>query len=366
MRKSLGFPCSSTVATVARASRRRTFDDTPARRAHASAGNERTPHIVSVSDVSDPMPRIFLIVSAVVHAALGMWVEVRGFTTHEPRVVLDTWAGHGIEVDATVGENPRSAEPPAPERSGEPEGAPSEKSSDATPSDAAPGVAVTSTAHLAKAASRARATPHRTEPALARPSDAPRPAAPDARSTTNGAQGAPAGAPEHGAESQQSSATTNGPFGAAGLPTGVRHLPKAFTRALGLASRGDPRWLALPPGTVGEVRFRLSVDEEGRLGALEVDPRDAARMPPVVEHMLENTRLLLVAGRFSLDASRERAGAQALRVRVVIDDAGASDTSADPTGLNELDYEPPAGSKPGRGSFRLNSGRRVIGWVYVE
>jgi hypothetical protein len=89
-------------------------------------------------------------------------------------------------------------------------------------------------------------------------------------------------------------------------------------------------------------------------------------VPPVVEHMLENTRLLLVAGRFSLDASHERAGAQALRVRVVIDDAGTSDTSADPTGLNELDYEPPAGSKPGRGSFRLNSGRRVIGWVYVE
>lgn len=312
------------------------------------------------------MPRIFLIVSVLVHAALGMWVQVRGFTTHEPRVVLDTWAGRGIEVEATVGENPRSAEPPAPDRSVETDGARADAPSDTAPSDdAAPGVAITKTAHRAKAASRARATPHRTEPSVTRARAAPKPAAPET-AAADGTKGAAAGAPQHGAEAQTSSSTTNGPFGAAGLPTGVRHLPKAFTRALGLASRGDPRWLTLPPGVVGEVRFRLSVDEEGRLGSLEYEPRDAARVPPVVEHLLENTRLLLVAGRFSLDASRERAGAQGLRVRVVIDDTGASDTSADPTGLNELDYEPPAGTKPGRGSFRLNSGRRVIGWVYVE
>ena len=309
------------------------------------------------------MPRIFLIASAIVHVALGMWVEVRGFTTHEPRVVLDTWAGRGIEVDATVGENPRSAEAPS-ERSIEPPAAPADTPSDAEPSDAAPGVAVTSTAHLAIAARRARATPHRATPA------APRAVETSKSGASNPApspQSAPPGkTAEPGAESGTSSSTTSGPFGATGLPTGVRHLPKAFTRALGLASRGDPRWLALEPGTVGEVRFRLNVDEEGRLGALELDPRDAARLPPVLEHLLENTRLLLVAGRFSLDANRERAGSQALRVRVVIDDAGASDPSADPTGLNELDYEPPAGGKPGRGSFRLNSGRRVIGWVYVD
>jgi len=61
-----------------------------------------------------------------------------------------------------------------------------------------------------------------------------------------------------------------------------------------------------------------------------------------------------------------RAGAQRLRVRVEISDAGASDPTGDPDGLSELEYEPPVGSKPGRGSFRLNSERRVIGWVYVE
>jgi len=294
------------------------------------------------------MPRIFLIASALVHAALGMWVEVRGPAPAETRVVVDNWAGRGIEVDATVGENPRSAEAEIPAPSVEPDGARADVPSDSAASEVAPGVAVTSAAHLAKAVQPARSAPHRTEPVAPRALDAPKASTQRVGTPTEQASGAASPAAEGGAETAASSATTNGPFGAAGLPTGVRHLPKAFTRALGLASRGDPRWLALPAGTVGDVRFRLSIDEEGQLGALEYDPRDATRVPPVLEHMLENTRLLLLAGRFSLDATREGAGSQALRVRVVIDDAGTSDTSGDPTGLNELDYEPPSGAKPGR------------------
>ena len=74
------------------------------------AGNERTPHIVSVSDVADPMPRIFIIVSAMVHAALGMWVEVRAKPTPAPSLVVDSWRGSGIEVDAWVGANAANTE----------------------------------------------------------------------------------------------------------------------------------------------------------------------------------------------------------------------------------------------------------------
>jgi hypothetical protein len=145
-------------------------------------------------------------------------------------------------------------------------------------------------------------------------------------------------------------------------------LPKAFTRALGLASRGDPRWLTQAAGPVGEARIRLNVDEDGRLGELEyVAGDERARLPPVVVHLLENTRLLLLAGRFSLDAAQTQAGTQTLRVRVEITELKAGvDPDADPNGLNELEYAAPNGKQPGRGSFRLNSGRRVIGWVYVE
>jgi hypothetical protein len=179
----------------------------------------------------------------------------------------------------------------------------------------------------------------------------------------SGTSAAPSGTDGDGA-----SPASNGAFGAAGLPAGVRHLPKAFTRALGLASRGDRRWLTQPVGTVGEARIRLSVDEEGQLGELEyVTEDERSRLAPVVAHLLENTRLLLAAGRFSLDPARTRAGAQMLRVRVEITErAGDVDPDSDPNGLNELEYEAPNGRRPGRGSFRLNSGRRVTGWVYVE
>ena len=54
-----------------------------------------------------------------------------------------------------------------------------------------------------------------------------------------------------------------------------------------------------------------------------------------------------------------------MRVEVV-EAAGANDPDGDPNGLKELEYEAPSATRPGRGSFALNSGRRVIGWVYVE
>jgi len=270
------------------------------------------------------MPRIFIVASAIVHAALVLWVEVRGVATSHPTVVADSWTGHGIEVDAVVGES--------------------------TPE---PAVTVEARAATAKSPDGAVGRRVRTTPPRAR--EAPK-RGPGVETTST--PGVPA---------QAAASSPGATFGAAGLPAGVRHLPKAFTRALGLASRGDPRWLALPVGPVGEARFRLNVDEEGRLGELEYDERTpVTALSPVLEHLLANTRLLLLAGRFSLDPSQARAGAQALRVRVEISDAAAGEPTGDPGGLNELEYEAPHGSRPGRGSFRLNSGRRVIGWVYAE
>lgn len=320
--------------------------------------------------MADPMPRIFIIVSAAVHAVLGMWVEVRETPTPAPSIVADPWTGDGIEVDAWTPANApseqahvseTSAASPSDATRNEPDGARVSTEPDVTTTTPPPPVApvpaerpVTSAARAVAATSRARSARPRTAAAAPRAPDATK-----SSTTTDGASPNAAGSTEDN--------PANGNFGAAGLPAGVRHLPKAFTRALGLASRGDPRWLALPVGPVGEARIRLSVDEEGRLGELEYDERTpAGALAPVLEHLLANTRLLLLAGRFSLDATRERAGAQDLRVRVEINDAEPSEATGDPNGLNELEYEAPLGKKPGRGSFRLNSGRRVIGWVYVE
>jgi hypothetical protein len=174
-----------------------------------------------------------------------------------------------------------------------------------------------------------------------------------------------------GSSADAASGANGGPtpaFGGAGLPAGVRHLPKAFTRALSVADRGDPRWLTLPAGPAGEVRIELPVDDDGKLGELSYpDANEREKLSPVVRHLLENTRLLLENGHFSLDPANLRAGVERLRVRVeVVERPATSDPEGDPNELKELEYEPPARGKPGRGSFALNSGRRVIGWVYLE
>ncbi|HSU40501.1 MAG TPA: hypothetical protein VLJ38_13075 [Polyangiaceae bacterium] len=179
---------------------------------------------------------------------------------------------------------------------------------------------------------------------------------------------ASADAAPSGSAAPSGGAAPSGAFGAQGLPVGVRHLPKAFTRALSIADRSDPRWLTLAPGPAGEARVEIGVSDDGTLGELayqNADERD--RLAPVVRHLLENTRLLLESGRFSVDPTTLRAGVQRLRVRVeVVERAGSSDPDGDPNELKELEYEAPTATKPGRGSFALNSGRRVIGWVYVE
>jgi hypothetical protein len=144
----------------------------------------------------------------------------------------------------------------------------------------------------------------------------------------------------------------------------VRHLAKAFARALGIASRGDPRWLQLPVGQAGEARIAIAVDEDGKLGELAFDDaKQRDRLLPVVRHLLDNTRLLLESGRFSLDPSRVSAGVERLRIRVEVSErVEGADPNADP----EFAYEAPTRARPGHGSFALNSGRRVTSWVYLE
>jgi hypothetical protein len=325
----------------------------------------------------DSMLRSALLVSAAVHGLFGMWVEVRGLA-HAPvfREIADSWTGPGIEVDAVPVVDPRSAE-----------------AANASSSEkAAPGE-VTEPAPLAEHDESAAPAPHRMTTTRGEQSShktvathagatvrtpTPRPASDVDSSSTKLATAASSGAPSRdgaasnvpsGTASAASSAgTASGAFGAQGLPIGVRHLPKAFTRALSIADRSDPRWLTLAPGPAGEARVEIAIDEDGKLGELAYrnsDERD--RLAPVVRHLLENTRLLLESGHFSIDATALRAGVQRLRVRVeIVERAGGSDPDADPNELKELEYEAPTATKPGRGSFALNSGRRVIGWVYLE
>jgi hypothetical protein len=342
----------------------------------------------------DSMLRTALFVSAAVHGLFGVWVAVSGLA-HPPvfHEVADSWTGPGIEVDAV----PLSATP-----TGEPtntsEKAPLETSSRAasrasstaratrtapaaTEHESAPAAPEPVTATHGEPASRTSVVTHaiataRTvtassaskaaSPVAKRPATPSSDAAPTRAASSDAAPGKAPSTAASGSPSDNGVAS--GAFGAQGLPVGVRHLPKAFTRALSIADRSDPRWLTLAPGPAGEARVQIAIDDDGKLGELAYrDPDERDRLAPVVRHLLENTRLLLESGHFSVDPTALRAGVQRLRVRVeVVERAGGSDPDGDPNELRELEYEAPTATKPGRGSFALNSGRRVIGWVYVE
>jgi hypothetical protein len=252
----------------------------------------------------------------------------------------DAWSGHGIEVDAPI-----DATPPA--ATAEPNVAAAPAPVDATPVTA-PRTAVARPVSTARPAKRAATAPAGGET----PSG-------DVTSPQ------PAGTPPSGVAAQAEGASTAAAFGAAGLPAGVRHLPRAFARAVALANRGDKAWRTIPPGVVGEASVALPVEANGALGSLEFDDaRERDRLLPVVRRMLDNTVLLLASGRFSLNARELSGGVMRVRLRVeILEQSAMADPEVDPNELNAIDYEPPQAGKPGHGAFLLNSGRRVICWV---
>jgi hypothetical protein len=258
-----------------------------------------------------------------------MWVEVRADERSPaplPLPARDAWSGNGIEVEA----------PPTPTSE-----ARAHRASPLATSDEAVSAPKRPGPRRAKATATATA-----KPAVVTPEDAP---STDATSAGSG----------------PAETTPPAAFGAAGLPPGVRHLPRAFARAVALANRGDAAWRTLPPGVVGEASVALPVEVNGALGTLAFDDaKERDRLLPAVRRMLDNTVLLLSSGRFSLNARELSGGVMRVRVRVeILEQSALADHDVDPNELNAIDYEPPQAGKPGHGAFLLNSGRRVICWV---
>jgi hypothetical protein len=301
----------------------RTFD-------HISRAGTKARGILSFRSVPTSAQQAAFVVSLALHSALGVWVEVRAderAPSAKSEPLRDAWAGNGIEVDA-------------------PTDAPAAPVPAVTPNETAAAVAAPKRA----VARRTVAAPaQRTEPPSrdASERDAPRSDEAAARAAAAPSNGSPA------------------PFGAAGLPPGVRHLPRAFTRAVALANRGDAAWRTLPAGVVGEASVALPVEDSGALGSLSFDDaRERDRLLPAVRRMLDNTVLLLASGRFSLNARELSGGVMRVRVRVeILEQSALAAPDVDPNELNAIDYEPPQAGKAGHGAFLLNSGRRVICWV---
>jgi hypothetical protein len=109
------------------------------------------------------------------------------------------------------------------------------------------------------------------------------------------------------------------------------------------------------------------VNEQGELGELEfLDANERDTLAPVVRRLLDNTRLLLRAGRFSLDPKKLESGVQRLRVLVELSEREGANPEGDPGELFGVAWEAPRKDKPGKSGFVLNSGRQVTAWVWIE
>jgi hypothetical protein len=318
-----------------------------------------------------------LAVSLLVHALLCVWVEVRGKPA--PRVstftsvTSDHFFGNGIELESIPVEHAEASAALA--------GAEGKTTTPAAQAATASDTAATTDAARPPTVEPPRdsaANPPKAPPA---PDSASAPERPRARPTkTPAASTASSGERTHapasaaaadarasGAASATNAAGASAPYGAVGLPPGVRHLPRAFTRALALANRGDTRWREVAPGRVGEAHLRLAVDSEGQLGELEyASEAERDRLAPVVQKLFSNTLLLLKNGRFSVDPRTLSAGVTRLRVTVEVTDGGPPASDGDPVELFGLATAAPEPGKPGKSGFVLNSGRQVTAWVWIE
>jgi hypothetical protein len=309
--------------------------------------------------------RSALALSALLHALICVWGEVRGAARESsPALVADRFSGNGIELE-TIPVEPasgtegvtRTTSIDSPPIATDPPALPASEPIAAEPPRPPPKVPPKA----------ARPTPLDTEGPLARPSPSPSGTTSSSERQSAPHPSAAGDARASGAESAANPAGASAAYGAPGLPPGVRHLPRAFTRALALANRGDTRWREVAAGRVGEARLVLAVDAEGQLGELEYASDDEReRLAPVVKKLFANTLLLLKNGRFSVDPKTLAAGVTRLRVTVEVTDGGPRSADGDPVELFGLGSAAPEAGKPGKSGFVLNSGRQVTAWVWVE
>jgi hypothetical protein len=153
-------------------------------------------------------------------------------------------------------------------------------------------------------------------------------------------------------------ATSAGSLGAVGLPPGVRHLAKAFARALPEGGHRDRAWSELPLGPVGRAVLTLHVDADGHLERTEFDPEIPTPAP--LKRMIERALLLLKTGTFSLDKKSVSAGVERLSLDVTLTEEAADPDQMDaPELMAKEGHQAPEPERAGYARFTLNSGRHM-------
>jgi len=256
-------------------------------------------------------------------------------------VRADAWAGSAVEVDAVA----TAEAAPAPAQA-----APANANAEAT---AAMGAHAADPPAQAAAAAVSRpaptAPPHQAAPSATKAPLRTRRVSEPAASEASGAG---------------ANAAVAGPFGAQGLPPGVRSLPSAFTRAIPPASGADPIWQSLPTGTQPPFVVTIQVDADGHIADAQIAALPGrSEIPTQFEHLRQRVIALLGGGLFALQ-NNAGAGQDRFRITISLSDRAVHEDS-EPAELVERGFDPPHGAAPGRAYFTLASGRHFEAKVEV-
>lgn len=292
------------------------------------------------------------VVSLGLHGAAFVWVKVRPAAAEPATDVspTDVWSGAGIELDDAPVETD-STTPSVIHDASEPAVVANVDLDTAPPAQASRARAPESS--LAGVTTTQRKPKKKPVTAEKRATSEPRVSS--------------AGSPATDTSSTPSSSAPGAAFGSAGLPPGVRYLPKAFTRALSQGGWGVSGFRTASPGTLCEASLSIAVTDDHGVGPVDYggeSKREA--LEPLCRTLFENARRLIANGEFSLDPKSLASGVMRLHVTVTVSDGEPHDDALGedaPHGLSSESFEPVAPGRRGRSSFTLNSGRRVDAFV---
>ena len=145
-------------------------------------------------------------------------------------------------------------------------------------------------------------------------------------------------------------ASDSGSFGAAGVDLTERRLPKALTRALPVAIGAEPDWWKQRMGSLGVVRFKVALSENGKLEEVTIDDE---KKFPFHARVVRRVAKLLAFGTFALPSSSTGSAEQAFELRLVMEQQPPEENStADPGDLVEKGFEAPSAERPGQAIIR--------------
>jgi hypothetical protein len=145
-----------------------------------------------------------------------------------------------------------------------------------------------------------------------------------------------------------------GTFGAVGVDLRERRLPAAITRALPVAIGAQPGWWRGRLGTLGTLRFEVTLDDSGKIQAVDIDDETAHAW---ASRVVRGVGRLLSVGRYALSATTPGAR-QRFELTLELEQRPAPNSIIAEAGdAVDMGWEAPTSSSPGKAHIQEAQGR---------